>query len=131
MKSAISLIITFIVLCGSAVGTFGVTRGGGSPNSQGSAKAKPTRRARRNPPCPREWKAYAPLSEKDCFGCPVEVEVTISENGTVISARVTAGDLLLRQAGLFAAKQEKFPPKVISGQPVKYKEKVSYKFVRQ
>ena len=131
MKRSISLIITFIVLFGSAFGSSGVTSGGGSTNPQGSVKPKPARRVRRNPHCPREWTAYPPLTERDCFGCPVAVEVAISENGNVISARAISGDLLLRQASVFAAKQEKFPPKVISGQPVKYTEKVSYKLVRQ
>lgn len=131
MKIPISLIISFIISFGFTVASVQGAIAGGSLNFQRSAKAKPKRSARRIPPRPREWTAYAPLTEKDCFGCPVEVEVAISESGHVISARAISGDLLLRQAGVFAAQQEKFPPKVISGQPVKYTEKVSYKLVRQ
>jgi outer membrane biosynthesis protein TonB len=129
LRILISLTLSLIVLSSFAATSAQPGSGGGFLNPQRSAKTKAKRRA--SPNRPKKWTAYPPLTEKDCFVCPVEVEVTIGENGNVISARAISGDLLLRQAAVFAAQQERFPPKGIAGQPVKYTEKISYKLVRQ
>jgi len=49
---------------------------------------------------------------------PVQVEITISTDGRVISARVISGHPLLHKASLDAAKQWIFRPTLLSGKPV-------------
>lgn len=59
----------------------------------------------------------------------VNVNVTIDENGNVISASAVSGHPLLRVAALNAAKQAKFTPTKLSGQPVKVTGVIVYNFV--
>jgi len=61
----------------------------------------------------------------------VEVEVVIDENGKVISAQVTSGPTLLREAAVQAASRARFSPTKLSGQPVKVVGKIFYNFVAQ
>ena len=49
----------------------------------------------------------------------VTVEITIDEEGNVVSARSTSGHPLLQSAAVTAARQAKFSPTKLSGQPVK------------
>lgn len=58
----------------------------------------------------------------------VNVQVTIDENGDVISAAATSGHPLLRDAAVQAAKQAKFSPTLLSGQPVKVTGVIVYNF---
>ena len=48
----------------------------------------------------------------------VNVQVTIDENGNVISASAVSGHPLLRAAATSAARSSKFSPTLLSGQPV-------------
>jgi len=61
----------------------------------------------------------------------VTVEVTIDEEGNVISARSVSGHPLLQSAALTAARQAKFSPTRLSGQPVKVNGVLVYNFVTQ
>lgn len=59
----------------------------------------------------------------------VNVQVTIDENGDVISAAVTSGHPLLREAAVQAARASKFSPTMLSGVPVKVTGVIVYNFV--
>ena len=61
----------------------------------------------------------------------VVVQVTIDEEGNVISARAVSGHPLLQSAAVSAARQAKFTPTKLSGQPVKVTGVLSYNFVLQ
>lgn len=61
----------------------------------------------------------------------VTVEVTIDEEGNVISARSVSGHPLLQSAAVTAARQAKFSPTRLSGQPVKVNGVLVYAFVAQ
>jgi TonB family protein len=59
----------------------------------------------------------------------VVVQVIIDERGDVISARAVSGHRLLRQAAIDAARQAKFTPTLLSGQPLMVTGTLSYDFV--
>lgn len=59
----------------------------------------------------------------------VNVQVTIDESGNVISASATSGHPLLRAAAVQAARQSRFSPTTLSGQPVKVTGVIIYNFV--
>ena len=73
------------------------------------------------PPYPAEAKAARASGA-------VQVQVTISETGEVISADVVSGHPLLRDASLNAARQWKFKPTELSGQPVKVQGILTFNF---
>jgi protein TonB len=58
----------------------------------------------------------------------VEVEVVIDITGKVISAKATKGHSLLMQAAEQAAKQARFTPTLLSGQPVRVTGVITYNF---
>jgi TonB family protein len=58
----------------------------------------------------------------------VTVQVTIDEDGSVISAQAVSGHPLLQSAAVTAARQAKFTPTKLSGQPVKVQGVVVYTF---
>ncbi|MBC7911990.1 MAG: TonB family protein [Pyrinomonadaceae bacterium] len=59
----------------------------------------------------------------------VQVQVTINENGSVISASAVSGHPLLREAAVSAARSARFTPTLLSGQPVKVTGVINYNFV--
>ncbi len=59
----------------------------------------------------------------------VTVEVTVDESGLVTSARATAGHPLLRQSAEAAARQSRFSPVKVSGEPTRATGTVIYNFV--
>jgi periplasmic protein TonB len=61
----------------------------------------------------------------------VEVEVVIDTNGKVISAKAVKGPPLLLQSAEQAAKQARFTPTLLSGQPVKISGVITYNFSLQ
>ena len=61
----------------------------------------------------------------------VEVEVVIDINGKVISAKTVRGPGLLQQAAEMAAKQARFTPTLLSGQPMKVVGVITYNFTLQ
>ncbi|MGH9821491.1 MAG: TonB family protein, partial [Pyrinomonadaceae bacterium] len=56
------------------------------------------------------------------------VQVLVDENGDVISATAASGHPLLRAAAESAARDAKFSPTLISGQPVKISGVITYVF---
>jgi len=58
----------------------------------------------------------------------VVVQITVDENGKVISASAVSGHPLLRQAAAQAAYQARFSPTLLSGQPVKVTGTITYNF---
>jgi protein TonB len=58
----------------------------------------------------------------------VEVEVVIDVTGKVISSKATKGHSLLLQAAEQAAKQARFTPTLLSGQPVRVTGTITYNF---
>jgi protein TonB len=61
----------------------------------------------------------------------VTVQVTVDEEGNVISAHAVTGHPLLQAAAVAAARQAKFAPTKLSGQPVKVMGVIVYNFVAQ
>lgn len=61
----------------------------------------------------------------------IPVQVTIDEDGNVISAQAVEGHPLLRSAAVKAARQSKFLMTLLSGVPVKVTGIINYNFVAQ
>lgn len=59
----------------------------------------------------------------------VSVEVEIDEEGKVVSAQAVSGHLLLQNAAVLAARQARFAPTLLSGQPVRIKGRIVYNFL--
>jgi TonB family protein len=59
----------------------------------------------------------------------VNVEVVVDVSGRVISARAVSGPALLHEAAVAAARQARFTPTLLSGQPVKVAGVITYNFV--
>ena len=74
---------------------------------------------------------YPPAARAVHASGQVNVQVTIDEQGNVISASATTGNPLLRAAATQAARSSKFTPTTLSGQAVKVTGVISYNFVAQ
>ena len=61
----------------------------------------------------------------------VTVQVLIDEEGNVIAAHAVSGHPLLQPAAIAAARQSKFTPTKLAGQPVRVTGVVIYNFVEQ
>jgi protein TonB len=61
----------------------------------------------------------------------VTVQILVDESGRVIQASATGGHPLLQQAAVQAARQARFSPTLLSGQPVKVSGVITYNFVLQ
>ena len=59
---------------------------------------------------------------------PVNVEVTLDVKGNVVSASAVSGHPLLRAAAVNAARNAKFTPTLLAGQPVKVTGVITYNF---
>lgn len=73
--------------------------------------------------------AYPALAQATRAAGTVTVQVTIDESGNVTSARAVSGHPLLQQAAVQAARQAKFSPTKLAGQPVKVTGVLNYNFV--
>ena len=71
---------------------------------------------------------YPQLAVRARTAGKVEVEVTVDENGKVISAQAVAGPATLRDAAVDAARRARFSPTKLSGAPVKIVGIISYNF---
>ena len=60
---------------------------------------------------------------------PVNVEILIDESGRVVSARAVDGPAMLRPAAETAARQARFTPTLLGGQPVKVSGVITYNFI--
>ena len=59
----------------------------------------------------------------------VTVQILVDESGRVVSASAVGGHPLLQQAAVSAARQARFSPTLLSGQPVKVSGVITYNFV--
>lgn len=75
--------------------------------------------------------AYPPIARQAHASGTVVVQVTIDENGNVISATAVSGHPLLRAVAVSAARGARFSPTKLSGQPVKVTGVITYNFVAQ
>ncbi len=75
--------------------------------------------------------AYPPIARQAHASGTVVVQVTIDENGNVISARAVSGHPLLQAVSIGAARGARFSPTKLSGQPVKVTGVITYNFVAQ
>lgn len=75
--------------------------------------------------------AYPPIARQAHASGTVVVQVTIDENGNVISARAVSGHPLLQAVSVSAARNARFSPTKLSGQPVKVTGVITYNFVAQ
>lgn len=71
---------------------------------------------------------YPPIAKAARAAGAVQVQVTISEDGRVISADVISGHPLLRDAAVQAARQWVFKPTELSGVPVKVQGVLTFNF---
>ena len=74
---------------------------------------------------------YPPAAKAVRASGTVSVQVTIDENGNVISAAAVSGHALLRAAAESAARSSKFSPTMLSGQKVKVTGTIVYNFAPQ
>ena len=75
--------------------------------------------------------AYPPIARAAHASGTVVVQVLIDENGSVVSAHAVSGHPLLQGAAVGAARQARFSPTKLSGQPVKVTGVIQYNFVAQ
>jgi periplasmic protein TonB len=75
--------------------------------------------------------AYPPIARAAHAAGTVVVQVLIDENGNVVSAKAVSGHPLLQGAAVGAARQARFSPTKLSGQPVKVTGVIQYNFVAQ
>jgi protein TonB len=75
--------------------------------------------------------AYPAIARAARAAGTVVVQVTIDENGNVVSAHAVSGHPLLQAVAVGAARQAKFSPTKLSGQPVKVTGVIQYNFVAQ
>lgn len=61
----------------------------------------------------------------------VTVQVTIDEQGNVISAKAVSGHPMLQESAVAAAREAKFKPTTLDGQPVKVSGVITYNFELQ
>ena len=71
---------------------------------------------------------YPPTARTVRASGVVTVEVTLSEEGKVLSARAVDGNPFLRQAAVDAARQARFTPTILSGKPVQITGLITYNF---
>jgi TonB family protein len=72
--------------------------------------------------------AYPPIARTARASGAVNVQVLIDEDGRVVSANAVSGHPLLRAAAEQAARQARFQPTMLSGQPVKVSGTIVYNF---
>ncbi len=72
---------------------------------------------------------YPAIAQKVKASGAVLVQVTVDENGDVISAKAVSGHPLLQGVSVAAARQAKFSPTLLSGQPVRVTGVITYNFV--
>ena len=72
---------------------------------------------------------YPPLAKAARVSGSVVVEVTVDEEGSVISARALSGHPLLKDAAVGAARGWKFKPTLLQGEPVKVIGTITFNFI--
>lgn len=74
---------------------------------------------------------YTPVARAAKASGTVVVQVTVDEDGNVVSAQAVSGHPLLQAAAVAAARGAKFSPTKLSGQPVKVTGVIQYNFVAE
>ena len=74
---------------------------------------------------------YPPVARMAKASGTVVVQVTVDENGNVISANAVSGHPLLQAAAVAAARGARFSPTKLSGQPVKVTGIIQYNFAAE
>jgi protein TonB len=74
---------------------------------------------------------YPPIAKAARASGTVTVQILVDESGRVVSASAVSGHPLLQQAAVAAARQARFSPTLLSGQPVKVSGVITYNFVLQ
>jgi len=72
---------------------------------------------------------YPPIAKAARASGTVVVQIIVDEEGYVISAQAVSGHPLLQQAASVAARQVRFAPTRLGGQPVKVSGVITYNFV--
>ena len=72
---------------------------------------------------------YPPMARAARVSGTVTVQVLIDEQGNVVSAHAVDGHPLLQAACVAAARQAKFTPTLLEGEPVKVTGVIQYNFV--
>jgi protein TonB len=75
--------------------------------------------------------AYPPIARAAHASGMVVVQVLIDEQGSVIAAHAVSGHPLLQAASVAAAREAKFSPTLLAGEPVKVTGVIEYNFVAQ
>jgi protein TonB len=75
--------------------------------------------------------AYPPIAKAARASGTVTVQIVVDESGRVVQASAVGGHPLLQQAAVSAARQARFSPTLLSGQPVKVSGVITYNFVLQ
>lgn len=75
--------------------------------------------------------AYPAIAKAARASGTVTVQILVDESGNVVSAHAVSGHPLLQQSAVSAARQAKFSPTKIGGQPVKVTGVITYNFVLQ
>jgi protein TonB len=75
--------------------------------------------------------AYPPIARAARAQGTVTVQILVDEGGRVVSASAVNGHPLLQQAAVSAARNARFSPTLLSGQPVKVSGVITYNFVLQ
>ncbi len=71
---------------------------------------------------------YPRMGKQLRVGGMVKVAVTVDESGRVVSARAESGHMMLRQSAVDAAREARFAPTLVSGQPVAVSGFIIYTF---
>ena len=74
---------------------------------------------------------YSPVARQAGASGTVTVQITIDEEGNVIAAQATSGHPLLRAAAVSAAREAKFSPTRLAGQPVRVQGTLIYNFTNE
>jgi TonB family protein len=72
---------------------------------------------------------YPPAAKAAGITGTVVVRVLVDESGDVLTAEATSGHVLLREAAEAAAREARFTPTRLSGQPVRVAGVITYDFV--
>jgi len=75
--------------------------------------------------------AYPPMAKAYLVSGTVNVQVTLDENGRVITAEAVSGHPLLQAAAVEAARQARFTPTLLGGEFEKVTGTLTYNFVLQ
>ncbi|HJQ34062.1 MAG TPA: TonB family protein [Pyrinomonadaceae bacterium] len=137
---------------GAAVGVVGGTGGGGTgtggaPRVEVNDEPPPPPAPKPTPEPPKKTvvsggvlngkaiskpqPAYPPIAKAARASGTVTVQILVDESGRVVSANAVSGHPLLQQAAVAAARQARFSPTLLSGQPVKVSGVITYNFVLQ